>query len=566
MAKIFFSFFFFLFSFSAMPALAASGVIFDDGGVSSKPVVAVSAAATSTVTVENHFTMNNASESSIDLDATAAAKGYSLKTLDNNFTVAFSPKALTGATIINAALITDELSAPWKLEKISPTYQFDLSDSSVYDNKNPITLSIGYSGGDKYYKRIYFYDKNYQSWRELPTIDDPVKKIVTAKISLPYAQVAVFSEPAVLIVGKSSWYAYKKGNFAASVDFPKGSKLRVYNTANNKSIDITVNDFGPERDKFPDRILDLDKVAFNKIAKKGAGVISVRIQPLFVAPDTTGRVLGVSERGATAEPDIKAPAAIITDEKTGVVIWEKNSNAVMSLASLSKLIAIKVFFDQRPTLNKVVSYKKQDELYNYQYCSPAESAKLKVNDGDTMTVSDLVYSALVGSANNAVESLVRVSGLSRDVFIAKMNDYAISVGATSTHFIEPTGLAPQNVSTAREYAIMTREIFKTPLIQKITVAPKYSFTTINTKKKHTLINTNNFIRDGVFAAANNLKVTGSKTGYLDQYNLMTRVTGAKGQAVIAVDFGAITKLQNIAEIQELLQYGVRKVNSVENSN
>jgi len=140
-----------------------------------------------------------------------------------------------------------------------------------------------------------------------------------------------------------------------------------------------------------------------------------------------------------------------------------------------------------------------------------------------------------------------------------MNEYAKTVGATSTCFIEPTGLAPQNVSTAREYAIITREIFKNPLIQKITVTPKYKFTTLNTKKAHVMSNTNNFIRDGIFATTNNLKVTGSKTGYLDQYNLMTRVQGADGEQVIAVDFGAASKMQSLAETQELIQYGIRKL-------
>jgi D-alanyl-D-alanine carboxypeptidase len=184
---------------------------------------------------------------------------------------------------------------------------------------------------------------------------------------------------------------------------------------------------------------------------------------------------------------------------------------------------------------------------------------LSVKDGETMTIENLVYAALVGSANNAVESLSRVSGLPREAFIAKMNEYAAQVGATSTHFVEPTGLSPQNVSTAREYAIMIREIFKNPVIQKISVTPKYTFTTINTKKAHTMSNTNNFIRDGVFAAANNLKVTGSKTGYLDKYNLMTRTAAAGGQALIAVDLGADTKLQSLEETKELIQYGMRKI-------
>jgi D-alanyl-D-alanine carboxypeptidase len=556
---LFFTLGFLLLASFVSPVLAAGNIVFDDGGVSavSVPASPVQPAAAAN---SQFFGMPDAQSASANLTAIDAIQGYTLASSDNNFNISFPAKALAGATAVDVRLIADQLTDPWKLTKISPTYRFDLGDNSVYDGKQPFTLTIGYDSADsQHYKRIYFYDNNFQSWRELPTTDDPVKKIATAAISLPYAEVAVFLDPSVLVVGKASWYSYKKGDFAASVDFPKGSKLRVYNTANNKSVDITINDFGPERDKFPDRILDLDKVAFGKIAKKGEGVISIRIQPLYVAPDANGRVLGVSEKGALADPDIKAASAIVINEKTGEVLWEKDSSAVLPLASLSKLVAIKVFFDQRPSLNTAVTYKKQDELYNYQYCKPEESAKLTVKDGETMTIKDLVYSALVGSANNAVESLVRVSGLKRDAFIAKMNSYAASIGATSTHFIEPTGLSSQNVSTVREYAIITKEIFKTPLIQQITVTPKYTFTTINTKKKHTLSNTNNFIRDGVFAAANNLKVTGSKTGYLDQYNLMTRVTGAKGEQVIAVDFGATTKLQSLAETQELLQYGLRKL-------
>jgi D-alanyl-D-alanine carboxypeptidase len=89
--------------------------------------------------------------------------------------------------------------------------------------------------------------------------------------------------------------------------------------------------------------------------------------------------------------------------------------------------------------------------------------------------------------------------------------------------------------------------------------PKYKFTTINTKKIHVFSNTNNFIRDGVFAAANNLKVTGSKTGYLDQFNLMTRTEGPKGEDLVSVVFGSNTKLQSMTEIKELIQYGMRQM-------
>jgi D-alanyl-D-alanine carboxypeptidase (penicillin-binding protein 5/6) len=85
--------------------------------------------------------------------------------------------------------------------------------------------------------------------------------------------------------------------------------------------------------------------------------------------------------------------------------------------------------------------------YNHLYVTPGQEARLRVKDGETMTINDLLYSALVGSANNAVESLVRVSGLSRDQFVERMNSQAKTWGATNTKFIEPSGLAPENVSS-----------------------------------------------------------------------------------------------------------------------
>ena len=127
---------------------------------------------------------------------------------------------------------------------------------------------------------------------------------------------------------------------------------------------------------------------------------------------------------------------------------------------------MKVFLDTKPSLNNVVTYSVKDEEYNYEYCKKWESARLKVDDGDTLTIEDLIYSSLVGSANNSIETLVRVSGMNRNDFIKKMNETVRLWGANSTSFEEPTGLSPNNVSSASDYAIITKEVFKHPIIQK----------------------------------------------------------------------------------------------------
>jgi D-alanyl-D-alanine carboxypeptidase len=216
-----------------------------------------------------------------------------------------------------------------------------------------------------------------------------------------------------------------------------------------------------------------------------------------------------------------------------------------------------VFLETNPLLDKVVVYKTQDEEYNYEYCEKWESARLRVKEGETLTVKDLLYASLVGSANNSIETLVRISGVERKEFIARMNNKVVEWGAKATHFIEPTGLSPENVSSAEDYAIITREVFINPLVEKISSANSYKFSTINTKQAHTLKNTSQLVSVG----SSNFNIVGSKTGYLDEagYCLMTRVKDHQGGYLIAITLGAKNKAQSIKDSSELLKYGLIQI-------
>lgn len=84
--------------------------------------------------------------------------------------------------------------------------------------------------------------------------------------------------------GMASWYSYKKCLCAASPDVPKGTRL-IVRRADDRSrfVVVTVNDWGPERDKFPERAIDLDKVAFKRIGNTRGGVLRVVVD--VVPPD-----------------------------------------------------------------------------------------------------------------------------------------------------------------------------------------------------------------------------------------------------------------------------------------
>jgi len=358
-----------------------------------------------------------------------------------------------------------------------------------------------------------------------------------------------------MVEGKASWYKYKNGLFAASPDYPKGSVLKVTNLSNGKTIEVTVNDFGPDRNINPDRVIDLDFVSFSALASTGAGIIDVRVEPISI----TGSSFKVEDKLILANttnsvsPDISALAAIVIRESDGKVLYEKNSSQVMPIASLTKLIFAKVFLDLKPDFNQVVTYRQQDSDYNHKYVTAGQEARLRVTDGDTLTVGDLFYASIIGSANNTVETLVRNSGLSRDEFIKRMNDYAKNLGAKNTKFIEPTGLSSENVSSPSDYAIIAREIFSDEKLKNISAKTNYSFSTINSKKVFNLKNTNHLLATSSYA------IIGSKTGYLDEsgYCLITQVEN-ENEKFIVINLNSATRDLSFKVNEELIKFGLKK--------
>jgi len=467
----------------------------------------------------------------------------------------FLPHTFSATTSLQAVNIPEEIVKPWNLARVSKIYQFDFSDKNVYSTTTPFTVQLRYQASDNLIKQICFFDGTKNAWRPLPTRYDWKKQTASAHFSLPFAQLAVFSNLEIRAVGKASWYKFKQGNFAASAEFPKNSRLRVTNAANGKFIDVVINDYGPDKTKHPERAIDLDSAAFKRIASTRDGVIEVRIEPLIV-PEINKRLLGIATAGVKDFPEINSVAALVMNEATNEMIFNKNADAVVPLASLTKIITASVFLDTKPNWKKVVAYGKADAEKNWQYADKNDIAKLNLKDGDKLTVRDLFFTTLMASTNNTAETLARLSGLAREQFIQKMNDKVKEWGALNTNFIEPTGLSPLNVSSARDYAIISKEALKNKDIAEATSLTRYKFTTRRDKIKKTVVNTNKLL-------ATNHEIIGGKTGYLDEarYCLMTKIKFEKNN-LIGVVLGAAEREQSFIEMEDLLKYGKIKLNSL----
>lgn len=431
-------------------------------------------------------------------------------------------------------------------------YQIDIPAAVFKPGRYFISIK---SSGSDFHKRIYFFDKNFAGggWRPLPTNENFGKGVVSTYLTAPFVRLGVFENKNIPVKGRASWYRYKNGNFAASPDFPIGTRLRVINLDNKKSVDVVVNDYGPNRALHPERVVDLDAVAFARIAPLGQGTARIAVEWL---PEQTAPAPAPEPVTANGEPVVSAKAALIFNSADKKVIWSKAETTALPLASLTKVVAVKVFLETKPDLKKVVSYSIKDEQLNNLYVLPGESARLRLLNADTITIKDLVYSSLIGSTNNTVESLVRVSGLKRETFIARMNQRVKEWGATQTKFIEPTGLSPKNVTTVRDYAIIAREVFLDPTIASASILPSYSLTTINTKRSHSFKNTN------LLAREKGSTLLGSKTGYLDEagHCLLTKWPTDKNKNIIVVLLGEPSRQASVDDTKTLLNFANRMIN------
>ncbi len=509
------------------------------------PAISAQSATVSPTLAPANITLSQA-----DLD-----KGREVPFFGGELLVTFLPHIWQGAPALTVAE-SSATNLPWKLKLVSKVYEIKVADATFKEGAGlAVQLSYADTGSDL--KQLYLFDTATNVWQALPSTDLVGQQKMRAMVKSANAKIAVFSSPGILTSGKASWYSYKPGYFCASPDFAKGSKLRVTNLETGKSIEVVVNDWGPERKLHPDRVVDLSKEAFKALSPLSAGIIKVAVSPIELAPDRNGRVMGVKEEGVGPAPKLASRAAFILNEKSGQVLLSKNPNLIRPLASLSKIVAVSVFLKLKPDLKAKMVYRSKDAAFNALYAPAYESVSVKLKDGDQVTAKDFVFASLIASANNAVESLVRNSGLSREQFIAEMNKQAASWGAANTHFVEPTGLSPKNVSTVQDYALLTREAFKNDVVRAATVSSSYVVKVANRKAQLKLKNTNKLI---VEQAQENLKledlgINGSKTGFLEEagYCLMTRIKTANGQFII-VTFGAPTRQTSFNEMMDLIKY------------
>jgi len=262
---------------------------------------------------------------------------------------------------------------------------------------------------------------------------------------------------------------------------------------------------------------------------------------------------GLAAVSSTAPSLILNPQAgpvVISAERGAVLaandhffLFTERADEVQPIASITKLMTALVFLDNNPGWNQAYTITGADKV---------EGGRLNLFLGDRVTVKDLFYTSLVASDNGATLALVHASGLSEDEFVKKMNDKAADLGLKQTAFAEPVGLSENNVSTAREVALLAQAAFQRPEISEATTKADYEFQTLNGRDKR-IESTDYLLFD---SGEKSLTVLGGKTGYTDKagYCFVGRLRNESGQEVISVVLNSQDKNGRFKDSQSLANW------------
>lgn len=240
-----------------------------------------------------------------------------------------------------------------------------------------------------------------------------------------------------------------------------------------------------------------------------------------------------------------AKSAILVDNLSGKVLYEKNADEKLAPASMTKLASMLIVMEAIDN----GSLKLEDKVTISEEAANMGGSQVFLQAGEVYTVHDLLKSVAIASGNDAVVALAEKVGGSVGGFVDMINKRLKELGATNTNFVNPHGLdAEGHYSTAKDMSIIARELLKHEKILEFTSIYE-EYLEKNDGSRIWLVNTNRLVRfyDGV---------DGLKTGFTKTAGYCLTATAKKDNfRLISVVMGEDTTENRSSDTVKLLNYG-----------
>ena len=243
------------------------------------------------------------------------------------------------------------------------------------------------------------------------------------------------------------------------------------------------------------------------------------------------------------KPEITAESALIFDTSSQAVLYSKNPQEKLPMASLTKIMTAIIALEN----------PKKDDKYIVSGSALVGEDSMGLDSGETLSLKELLYGLMLHSGNDAAETLADNFKGGRTAFIKAMNDKVKSLGLTQTNFTNPTGLEGdgKQFTTSYDLVVLTRyALTNFPLFNKIVSTFDYTIPQTLTHKEYDLENETNLLTSYP-------GVKGVKTGYTPEAGLcLVTYLDYSGHKIIAVILGSGDRR---GEMIELLDYSLKSL-------
>jgi D-alanyl-D-alanine endopeptidase (penicillin-binding protein 7) len=193
----------------------------------------------------------------------------------------------------------------------------------------------------------------------------------------------------------------------------------------------------------------------------GRRVAVIRSEP---AKPSFGQMIGLHESADSL--DLKSGVALVLDQDTNEVLFSKNSEAVLPIASLTKLMTAVVVTEAQQPLDEMVTITDED-------IDTEKGSRSRLRVGTQLRREDMLHLALMSSENRAANALGRSYPGGLAAFVAAMNQKARALGMNDTHYVEPTGLSSRNQSSAQDLALLVNAAYADATVRQLSTSPEY---------------------------------------------------------------------------------------------
>jgi D-alanyl-D-alanine endopeptidase (penicillin-binding protein 7) len=261
-----------------------------------------------------------------------------------------------------------------------------------------------------------------------------------------------------------------------------------------------------------------------------------------IAADKPAKAVKAAAVADMDGPLLKSAGALVLDPVTGQTLYSKNADEVTPIASITKVMTAMVVLDAKLPLDEAIQITNED-------IDLLKNTRSRLPIGSHFRRDDLMRLALMASDNRAASALGRNYPGGLGAFVDAMNAKARELGLTHTRFVDSSGLAPGNVSSAGDLGRMVMAASNYSLIREYSTTEAVNVTLPDSKRKLSFVNTNRLVR------GSDWQIGLSKTGYISESGLcLVMQAMIANQPVVIVLLDSWGKLTRVADAQRIKKW------------